>query len=208
MMEDASAGVIQAGEAIQAGEVILAEEAILAGGVIVYPTETVYGLGANALHEKAISRVFRIKKRPLSMPIFLAVSSYEMLERVAEINDEERDILERILPGPVSVLIKKKSIVPDILTAGSPIVGIRFPDHQMAREIIDASGPITSTSANVTGSPPPASAADVSREIADAVDLVIDGGRCRYAQPSTLLDLSARRVVREGAGLEVVLRAI
>jgi L-threonylcarbamoyladenylate synthase len=208
MMEDASAGVIQAGEAIQAGEVILAEEAILAGGVIVYPTETVYGLGANALHEKAISRVFRIKKRPLSMPIFLAVSSYEMLERVAEINDEERDILERILPGPVSVLIKKKSIVPDILTAGSPIVGIRFPDHQLAREIIDASGPITSTSANVTGSPPPASAADVSREIADAVDLVIDGGRCRYAQPSTLLDLSARRVVREGAGLEVVLRAI
>lgn len=208
MMEDASAGVIQAGEAIQAGEVILAEEAILAGGVIVYPTETVYGLGANALHEKAISRVFRIKKRPLSMPIFLAVSSYEMLERVAEINDEERDILERILPGPVSVLIKKKSIVPDILTAGSPIVGIRFPDHQLAREIIDASGPITSTSANVTGSPHPASAADVSREIADAVDLVIDGGRCRYAQPSTLLDLSARRVVREGAGLEVVLRAI
>lgn len=202
MIEDASEGVILAGEVIEA------EEAILAGGVIVYPTETVYGLGGSTLVEEAISRVFRIKNRPHSMPIFIAVSSYEMLERVAEINEEERDILERILPGPVSVLIRKKSIVPDSLTAGSLLVGIRFPDHELAREIIDSCGPITSTSANVTGSPPPASAADVSREIADAVDLVIDGGRCRYAQPSTLLDLSARRVLRKGAGLEAVLRAI
>jgi L-threonylcarbamoyladenylate synthase len=220
MMEDASEGVILAEEeikardpilvreAIQPGEAILAGEVILAGGVIVYPTETVYGLGASALAEKAISKVFRIKKRPLSMPIFLAVSSYEMLKRVAEINDEERSILEKILPGPVSVLIRKKSVVPDLLTAGSPMVGIRFPDHELAREIIDASGPITSTSANVTSSPPPSSAAEVSAEIARAVDLVIDGGRCRYAQPSTLLDLSARKVVREGAGLEAVLRAI
>jgi L-threonylcarbamoyladenylate synthase len=198
----------QAGEPTRAGEAILAGKVIQAGGVIVYPTETVYGLGANALAEESISRVFRIKKRPLSMPIFVAVSSYEMLEKVAEINDEERDILKRILPGPVSVLIRKKSIVPDALTAESPLVGIRFPDHELAREIIDSCGPITSTSANVTGSPPPASAEEVSAEIADAVDLVIDGGRCRYAQPSTLLDLSARRVVRRGAGLEAVLRAI
>jgi L-threonylcarbamoyladenylate synthase len=199
---------ILVGEAIQPEDATLAREVILAGGVIVYPTETVYGLGASALAEESISKVFRIKKRPLSMPIFLAVSSFQMLERVAEIDDREQDILERILPGPVSVLIRKKSIVPDLLTAGSPMVGIRFPDHELAREIIDRCGPITSTSANITGSPPPASAADISAEIARAVDLVVDGGRCRYAQPSTLLDLAARKVVREGAGLEAVLRAI
>jgi L-threonylcarbamoyladenylate synthase len=214
MMEETSEGMIQSeemipsGVAIHSGAAILAGEVILAGGVIVYPTETLYGLGADALQEASVSRVFRIKKRPLSMPIFMAVSSYKMLERVAEITDEERDILGRILPGPVSVLVRKKSIVPDSLTAGSPLVGIRFPDHELAREIIDSCGPITSTSANVTGSPPPASAAEVSADIADAVDLVIDGGRCRYAQPSTLLDISARRVVRKGAGLEAVLRAI
>jgi L-threonylcarbamoyladenylate synthase len=176
--------------------------------VIVYPTETVYGLGANALAPEAISRVFRIKKRLPSMPIFLAVSSYEMMEMVAEIDDEERDILKRILPGPISVLVKKRSIVPDALTAGSPIVGVRFPDHGLARAIVDSCGPLTSTSANLSGSPPPSSADEVSAEISDAADLVIDGGRCRYAKPSTLLDLSARRVVRKGAGLEAVLRAI
>jgi L-threonylcarbamoyladenylate synthase len=200
--------VIPPDEAIKAGEGVRHWEAILAGGVIVYPTETVYGLGASAQAEEAISRVFRIKKRPFSMPISLAVSSFQMLERVAEIDDDDRDILERILPGPVSVLMRKKSIVPDALTAGSPMVGIRFPDHELAREIIDFCGPITSTSANVTGSPPPASADEVAPEITDAVDLVVDGGRCRYAQPSTLLDLAARRVVRKGAGLEAVLRAI
>jgi L-threonylcarbamoyladenylate synthase len=199
--------VTHAREAIHASA-IHASEVILHRGVIVYPTETVYGLGASILREDAILRVFRIKKRPPSMPIFVAVSSYEMLEKVAEIDDEERDILERILPGPVSVLIRRTSTVPDALTAGSPLVGIRFPEHDLAREIIDSCGPITSTSANVTGSPPPASAAEVSPEIAQAVDLVIDGGRCRYAQPSTLLDLSARRVLRKGAGLEAVLRAI
>ena len=114
---------------------------IIGGGVIVYPTETVYGLGANALDEQAIMRVFRIKKRPLSMPIFLAVSSLEMLERVAEMDDEDRDILEQIFPGPVSVLVRKKSIVPDILTAGSPLVGIRFPDHETGSGDHRSAGP-------------------------------------------------------------------
>jgi L-threonylcarbamoyladenylate synthase len=207
-MSDPGGEMILAGRATDARATIYASEVILHGGVIVYPTETVYGLGANALAPEAISRVFLIKKRPLSMPIFAAVSSYEMLEMVAEIDDEERDILEKILPGPVSVLIRKREIVPDALTAGSPLVGIRFPEHELARAIIDSCGPITSTSANITGSPPPASAAEVSPEIADAANLVIDGGRCRYAQHSTLLDLSARRVVRKGAGFEAVLRAI
>jgi L-threonylcarbamoyladenylate synthase len=102
---------------------------IIGGGVVVYPTETVYGLGANALDEQAVMRVFLIKKRPLSMPISLAVSSLEMLRDVAEVRDEDMDILEDLLPGPVSILLRKKSIVPDILTAGSSQVGIRFPDH-------------------------------------------------------------------------------
>jgi len=181
---------------------------IIGGGVIVYPTETVYGLGANALDEQAVMRVFQIKKRPLSMPIFMAVSSMEMLGAVAVIGDDDMDLLEQLFPGPVSVLVRKRSIVPDILTAGSSLVGIRFPDHETALKIIDLAGPITSTSANRTGSPSPTSASEVSREIADRVDLVVDGGKSSYAEPSTLLDLCSRKIVRPGAGLDKVLKAI
>ncbi len=181
---------------------------IIGGGVIVYPTETVYGLGANALDEQAVMRVFQIKKRPLSMPIFMAVSSIQMLEKVATITEDDMDLLEQLFPGPVSVLVRKRSIVPDILTAGSSLVGIRIPDHETALKIIDLAGPITSTSANRTGSPPPTSASEVSREIADRVDLVVDGGKSRYSEPSTLLDLCSRKIIRPGAGLDKVLKAI
>ena len=176
--------------------------------MIVYPTETVYGLGANAMDEQAVMRVFQIKKRPLSMPIFLAVSSLEMLEKVAEVSRDDLSLLDQLLPGPVSVLVRRRSIVPDILTAGSDLVGIRFPYHDIAQQIIDRTGPITSTSANRTGAPPPSSAAEVSPEIAKRVDLMVDGGRSRYAQPSTLLDLEKRKILRPGAGLEMVQKAI
>jgi L-threonylcarbamoyladenylate synthase len=181
---------------------------VIRGGVIVYPTETVYGLGANALDDQSVMRVFLIKKRPLSMPIFLAVSSLEMLEKVAEIEEDDATLLKRLFPGPVSVLVRKKSIVPDCLTAGSQLVGIRFPENEIAQKIIDFAGPLTSTSANITGSPPPSSATEVSREIADRVDLVVDGGKSRYSQPSTLLDLTKREIIRSGAGLDLVLKAI
>jgi L-threonylcarbamoyladenylate synthase len=186
----------------------VAARTIIGGGVVVYPTETVYGLGANALDEQAILRVFQIKKRPLSMPIFLAVSSFEMLESLAIVGPQDMGILKQLMPGPVSVLVPKKSIVPNILTAGSSLVGVRFPDHEIALRIIDAAGPITSTSANRTGSPPPGRALEVSTEIAEQVDCVLDGGKCRYSQPSTLLDLSNKTIIRPGAEMQKVLKAI
>ena len=185
-----------------------ASKTVISGGVIVYPTETVYGIGANALDEQAILRVFQIKKRPITMPIFLAVSSLKMLDRVAELEADDREILEGLMPGPVSVLVRRKSIVPNVLTAGSPLVGIRFPDHEVALRIIDASGPITSSSANRTGFLPPRSVDEVSPEIADRVEMVLDGGKCKFGQPSTLLDLTNRKIIRPGAELDKVQRAI
>jgi L-threonylcarbamoyladenylate synthase len=181
---------------------------IVVGGVVVYPTETVYGLGANALDEQAILRVFQIKKRPLFMPIFLAVSSFEMLDSVAKVGPQDRSILEQLMPGPVSVLVPKKNVVPNMLTAGSSLVGVRFPDHEIALRIIDAAGPITSTSANRTGFAPPTSVQEISTEIADRVDAILDGGVCRYSQSSTLLDLSNKKIIRQGAELQKVLKAI
>jgi len=186
----------------------VAARTIMGGGVVVYPTETVYGLGACALDEQAILRIFQIKKRPLSMPIFLAVSSFEMLESVAMVGPNDMAILEKLLPGPISVLVPKKDIVPNMLTAGSSLVGLRFPDHEMALQIIDIAGPITSTSANRTGLAPPSSAQEVSPEIADRVDVVLDGGKCTYSQPSTLLDLSTKKIIRPGAEMQRVLKAI
>lgn len=190
------------------GSIQEAAKTIISGGIVVYPTETVYGIGASALDEQAILRVFQIKKRPMSMPIFLAVSSLEMLERVAELGTDDRDILEQLMPGPISVLLRRKDVVPDVLTAGSPLVGIRFPDHEVALRIIDAAGPITSTSANRTGLRSPASVEEVSPEIADRVEMVLDGGKCKFGQPSTLLDLTNRKIIRPGAELERVKRAI
>jgi L-threonylcarbamoyladenylate synthase len=181
---------------------------IIGGGVVVYPTETVYGLGANALDEQAVLRIFEIKRRPLDKPMSIAISSLTMLDMVAEVRDEDRPLVERLLPGPVTLLLKKKNVVPDVLTGGSPLVGVRFPDHELAMKIIDAAGPITSTSANKTGFSPPTCLEEVSKEIIKRVDGVVDGGKSLYGKPSTLLDLSNRKVIREGAGLEEVLKAI
>ncbi|NYT01256.1 MAG: threonylcarbamoyl-AMP synthase [Methanosarcinales archaeon] len=178
------------------------------GGAVVYPTETVYGIGADAFNETAVKRVFEIKQRPLDKPLFVAVSSFEMLEQVAVLGEEDMDILRSLLPGPISFLVQKSPRLPDILTASSPLVGIRFPDHPLALEIIGAAGPITSTSANITGQPSPVRMEDLDQRIARAVDLVVDGGRCKYGQPSTLVDLAARRIVRRGAMIEEAERVI
>jgi L-threonylcarbamoyladenylate synthase len=176
---------------------------ISGGGVVVYPTETVYGLGACASNEQAILRVFRIKRRAITNPIFLAVSSLDMLERVADVTMSDLRLLDKLLPGPVSFLVKRRNVVPDVLTARSPFVGIRYPDHELALKMIDAAGPITSTSANITGHPSPIDACEVSLEVAEGADLVIDGGRCKYAKPSTLVDLAGRRIIRPGAGIDL-----
>jgi len=178
------------------------------GGTVVYPTETVYGIGAHAFNERAVGRVFEIKQRPLDKPLFVAVSSFEMLEQVAILGKQDMDILEQLLPGPVSFLVQKSPLLPEIITSSSPLVGIRFPDHQLALDIIRATGPITSTSANLTGEPSPVRVEDLDWRIARAVDLVVDGGRCKYGQPSTLVDLANRRILRRGAMIEEAERVI
>jgi L-threonylcarbamoyladenylate synthase len=171
------------------------------GGVIAYPTETVYGVGALASDIGAIKRIYDIKKRPLSQPLSIAVSSMEMLESVAKI--ECKDFILKFLPGPVTVILKKKkNALPDILTGGSKYVGIRFPDHRMALELIGKTGPIVSTSANLHGEKDPVAAGDITIP----VDYVLDGGRAKFAAPSTIVDLHEYCVVRKGVMYEEVRR--
>jgi L-threonylcarbamoyladenylate synthase len=162
-------------------------ETIQRGGTIVYPTETVYGLGVDAFSEKAIRKVYELKRRELSNPLSLAVSSFEMLQTVAHVNPNLLDILTELLPGPITVLLRKKESVPDLLTAGSDLVGIRFPDNAVALRIIKETGPITSTSANISGRTPPTRVEEVEIE----ADVIINGGRCKYSMPSTVVAMTS-----------------
>jgi L-threonylcarbamoyladenylate synthase len=181
-------------------DVAYAAEIVRSGGVIAYPTETVYGIGALAGDPAAVREVFRIKKRPESLPLSIAVSGMDMLREVAEV--EHEDFIRRFLPGPVTVILKKKESLPDVLTAGSGTVGIRYPDHPVALDLIGRTGPIVSTSANLHGRPDPVTADEVTVD----VDYVLDGGRSRYAGPSTIVDLLTYRVVRKGVMYDEICR--
>jgi len=181
-------------------DVARAARIVSEGGVIAYPTETVYGIGALATDSKAIRRVFSLKRRQESQPLSIAVSGIEMLKGVAYV--EREDFIHRFLPGPVTVILAKKDILPDALTAGSAYVGIRYPDHPMALELISMTGPLVSTSANLHGEPDPVTADEVKVD----VDYVLDGGRSRYAGPSTIVDLHANRIVRKGVMYDEVHR--
>src|SRR5271157_1789329 len=177
-----------------------AVEMIKNGGVIAYPTETVYGVGALATDVRAIHRVYQMKNRPTTQPLSIAASSMEMLNGIARI--ECKDFILKFLPGPVTVILKKKKPLPDLLTAGSKYVGIRYPDHKMALSLIGGCGPIISTSANLHGEKDPVTA----EEVTIPVDYVLDGGRCRYAAPSTIVDLHDYCIVRKGVLYEEVRR--
>lgn len=176
----------------------IAARIVMEGGVIAYPTETVYGIGAMATDMVAIRRVFAVKRRPETQPLSIAVSDWGMLEDVAFV--EREDFISRFLPGPVTVILRKKAVLPDALTAGSAYIGVRIPDHPVALELIRQAGPIVSTSANLHGQPDPVTADEVTVD----VDYVLDGGRCRYAGPSTIVDLHEYRVVRKGVMYEEV----
>ncbi len=181
-------------------DVKTAAAVIRAGGVVAYPTETVYGVGALALDEEAVRKVIALKKMP-SKPISMAVSSLAMIDSVAYVQDTP--LLQRLLPGPFTVLLPKRDVVPSILTAGSICVGIRYPAHDVACELIDAVGePITSTSANLTGDPPATQAKDVALD----VSCVLEGGTASLG-PSTVIDLVNHTVLRRGARCEYIERA-
>ncbi|MCW3134049.1 MAG: L-threonylcarbamoyladenylate synthase [Methanophagales archaeon] len=159
---------------------------IKSGGTVIYPTETVYGLGADAFSEKAVRKVYKIKRRDSSQPLSIAVSSFEMLNKIAYIDPESLRIITELLPGPVTVLLRKKDVVPEVLTAASEVVGVRFPDNEIAIRIIKETGPITATSANVSGRNPPTCVEEVEIK----ADIIINGGKCKYSMPSTVVDMS------------------
>ena len=181
-----------------------AAEIIKKNGIVIYPTETVYGIGADIFSEDALKKVFEIKKREPDKPVSVAVSDFGMMDELAYIGERERRFIEKFLPGPVTVLLRKKEKVPDMLASGSELVGIRYPDHETTIKLIKLAGvPITSTSANVSGEAPPRRV----EEIKICADYIIDGGELK-GEPSTVVDLVNRKILRKGAKYEEVANAL
>ncbi len=171
--------------------------AIRRGDLVVYPTETVYGLGADALDPEAIGRVFDAKGRPRGNPLSMAVPEHSAAEEYTRPSERERRFCERFLPGPVTVLLERTERVPDVLVAGGDRVGIRVPDHDVARTLARRTGPITATSANRSGRRSARRIADVDPAIRERAT-VVDGGETAGTE-STVVDVSADRIVRRGA---------
>jgi L-threonylcarbamoyladenylate synthase len=189
-------------EKINNDELKMAAETIKNGGLVVFPTETVYGVGCNALDEEAIKRVFEAKNRPLDNPISVLVSSIEMAKTLAKnISEDELKIMKAFMPGPLTIVLEKKDSVSNVLTAGTNTVGIRMPENDLALKLIRYSGvPLATTSANLSGHTSGTNIEMIKSDIGNYVDCFIDGGESEIGIPSTVIKLDGKniKVLREG----------
>lgn len=168
------------------------------GGVILYPTDTVYGLGANIFNNDAVKRIYEIKKRDPSKPLSVLVEDMESMELIADLNKSSREIINKWLPGPFTFILNKRKIVSPYVSASSK-VGVRIPDYRIARALASLF-PITTTSANLTNEDTLSNPQDILKQLGNDIDLVIDVGDLDNAKPSTVIDLSTSKptLVRNG----------
>lgn len=176
-------------------------KALKNGKIIVYPTDTLYGLGADIYNIDAVRKVFEIKKRPFNDPISVAVSDINELEKIAFINDTSRQLANTFLPGRLTLVMKKRSNIPDIITGGLNKVAIRIPDNKVALELLSEFGPLTSTSANIHGKKTPYIIREISMQFKDEdISVYLNNGKIA-GKPSTIVDATKKRIklIREGA---------
>jgi L-threonylcarbamoyladenylate synthase len=189
---------------IQAAEnqVEKAVSILLQGGLVAFPTDTLYALGAHAFIETAVRRVYQVKGRPSEMALPLLLANAEGMEKVAaHIPQTARDLAEKFWPGALTLILHKGPSVSPIVTAGKDTVAVRVPNHPLALKLIEATGtPLTGTSANKFGESEPVTAADARHQLGEEVDQTLDGGPCPLEGASTIVDLTSDipRIVREG----------
>lgn len=161
------------------------------GGIVVFPTETVYGIGVNGLDKQAIEKLYKIKKRQTDKPISLLVSDMKMIEYLAkDISDIEYRIMRAFFPGPLTIILKKKEIIPDILTANKDTVGIRMPSDKIAQKLIEyVKSPIATTSANISGNLSGTEIKDIINDFGQNVDYYIDSGKSKIGTGSTIVEV-------------------
>jgi L-threonylcarbamoyladenylate synthase len=175
---------------------------IRSGGLVAIPTETVYGLAANALDPQAVARIFAAKERPFFDPLIVHLADVSWWPRVvAEFPPMARELAARFWPGPLTLILPKSTAIPDLVTSGMPTVGIRVPDHPLTRELLKrADLPLAAPSANPFGRLSPTTADHVRQQLAGRVDLILDGGPCRVGVESTILAIAdgAATLLRPG----------
>lgn len=175
---------------------------IRAGGLVAFPTETVYGLGADGLNEAAVRRIFAAKGRPEAKGLILHLSDPAQAREVAEVSPLAERLMEVFFPGPLTLVLPMRPVVPAVTTGGGATVAVRMPDHAVARALIAAAGrPIAAPSANPSGVSPPRTAAEVLAGLDGRFELLLDAGPTPLGTPSTLLDLTQDppRILRLGA---------
>lgn len=160
------------------------------GGVIIYPTDTVYGLGANIFNNKAVRRVFKIKQRNLLKPLSILVSNTDAIDVVAKISRYQKDTLDKYLPGPYTFILNKTPVVPRVVTSGLTHVGVRVPENEIACKLAKIF-PITTTSANLSDEEVLSTPDEILEQLGCDVDLVIDVGPLESKNASTIIDLTA-----------------
>ncbi|WP_433964211.1 L-threonylcarbamoyladenylate synthase [Tunturiibacter gelidiferens] len=166
-----------------------AAEILRNGGTVAFPTETVYGLGANALDASAVERIFLAKDRPQWDPLIIHVSNRTMLDEVATVSAKAERLIEAFWPGPLTLLLPRTRKISDAVTAGRPLVGVRMPAHPLAHALIESTGhPLAAPSANRFGRISPTTAAHVLQDLDHRIDAVLDGGATRVGVESTVLD--------------------
>jgi len=164
-------------------------EILKGGGVVAFPTETVYGLGASAWNPSAVKKVFDIKRRPSDNPLIVHISNYsQLVSLTAEIPQDSRILMQKFWPGPLTLIFEKRSRVPDIVSGGLNSVAVRMPDHFFALRLIDLAGPLVAPSANISGRPSPTKAEHVTQDFNKIVP-ILDGGACAIGLESTVLDV-------------------
>lgn len=180
-----------------------ASEILSHGGLVIFPTETVYGLAADALSEEAVRRVWEVKGRPSDKPLPVQVADVDGLRLLwREVPEELLPLIHAFMPGPLTLVYWRSALVPDIVTAGVDTVGVRIPNHPIALALLKEFGrPIVAPSANLSGEEPPSRVEEVSPDLLEKVDLVLDAGDTGGGVPSTVLDVTVRpaRILRAGA---------
>jgi L-threonylcarbamoyladenylate synthase len=183
--------------------IIAAAEIIKKGGIAAFPTETVYGLGADALNPIAAARIFEAKKRPFFDPLIVHIAELSDLDKITKnVDAKSYELMERFWPGPLTVILEKKDCVPHIVTSSLPNVAVRMPFHKIALEFIEKSGtPIAAPSANRFGCLSPTNAEHVYNQLGDSVDIIIDGGPCTFGIESTIIKILGEKIylLRHGA---------
>jgi len=172
------------------------------GGLVAFPTETFYGLGADALNEQALKRVFALKRRDYAKPLLIIIAEKDQLHSlVSDIPAVAEKLMDSFWPGPLTIIFKAKKGLPSLLTGGTDTVGIRISSHPVARSLASTFGlPLTATSANLSGGRNPITAQDICNQLGEGVDLILDAGETKGIKGSTIIDvtLSPPRIVREG----------